>query len=127
MISEVKLLEGRGVTAQQGKRKPCAATKYFQSHWFLGRVTNPIIYKMQNIGKSAITVETIILFLSLGLVCDQVSAFLTNQVELSPGTFITGVQLKDYDAFYGVPFARPPVGNLRFRVIKQLTHLVPHG
>lgn len=49
--------------------------------------------------------------------CVQVSGFLTTQVKLAPGTFITGLVQNGYDTFFGVPFARPPVGNLRFRVL----------
>lgn len=50
----------------------------------------------------------------------EVSAFLTSKVQLSPGTYMTGISKIGYDQFLGVPFARPPVGNLRFRVIMDI-------
>lgn len=53
----------------------------------------------------------------------EVSAFLTSKVQLSPGTFLTGISKIGYDQFLGVPFARPPVGNLRFRVITNIREL----
>lgn len=46
---------------------------------------------------------------------DPATGFLTSQIELAPGTTITGLKKDGFDLFQGVPYAQPPVGNLRFR------------
>lgn len=39
---------------------------------------------------------------------------------------VRGVSYKDYDAFLGIPFAKPPVNELRFKVkiVMTLTELI---
>lgn len=40
----------------------------------------------------------------------------TDPVPLGKGTNVIGVKKMNYDAFFGIPFAQPPVGKLRFAV-----------
>lgn len=72
------------------------------------------------------SVKVILLWLSIGIsgLFAQNDSNRTAPVPLGNGTSIVGVQLSNYDAFYGIPFAQPPVGNLRFAVSKFLPSFI---
>lgn len=48
--------------------------------------------------------------------CSLASAFLTQPVAIAAGTTVVGLKKSNHDLFLGIPYAQPPLGNLRFRV-----------
>lgn len=54
---------------------------------------------------------------------DNFNAILfTDDIKLGPNCSINGEKRKSYEQFLGIPFAQPPIGDLRFRVRIYLTY-----
>lgn len=87
----------------------------FSDLWRLLRVTRDkerVCIKMRSTAYGYRAIFVLVLLIC----CEQVLSFVTTEVKLAPGTSIVGVKKSNYDAFLGIAFARPPLGNLRFRV-----------